>query len=785
MQPTEKQFGQEYIKFLLTKYLRNWYWFVISVAICAALAFAYLTTIKSVYNAQASLLIEKEQQGSSAAKQDIMEELNFFAPKKQIENEIEILKSYKLAAKVVNDLSLDVTYTIKDGWRQKDIYQASPIIIQLIKPEPRAFDKPVQVVVNRTGVVLSGTTYPFNKPVQTAIGLILIQQRDSVVNPQNTMLITTNDREDVIKGFMKRMRISQPNKMSSVLFLTVEDTAPDRGVAFLTRLIYFYELSSLQDKNKVAANTLRFVEDRLALIARELTTVEGDIQRYKTNAGIVDLSAESEVFLDKVKENDSQLEKVKLQLGALQEVESYIASKGGTKMLAPASLGLDNTTLLGLIASLLDLQGQREKLIKTVPDHSTPIESIDNQIRNVKTNINENVRNLRQILTGTQRTLQVTNRQIEATIRSIPQKERTLLDISRQASIKGNLYNYLLQKREETALSFAATVSDMRVIDDAKFEKQPVRPIKRNFYALALLIGFLIPILLLWLLDYFNNKLTRKSQIEESTEAPIIGEIILSEDRKPLQVTVGSRSLLSEQIRALRTNIQFFNPEGGKQTILVTSSVSGEGKSFISLNLGASLAITDRKVIMLELDMRKPKLHRYLSDTSTVGLSSYLSGQATLDEIIKSVPDYPNLKYIPCGVIPPNPSELLSSDRMRYLFENLRELFDVVIADTPPVGLVTDANILAKYATTTLYIVRHLYTNKSYLKNIDLQQREKRFPQMCIVINGINVKQDYDYNYGYGYESGYGYNYRSVYGLDAEKKIVARKGFSFDFWKRR
>ncbi|RYF70247.1 MAG: polysaccharide biosynthesis tyrosine autokinase, partial [Cytophagaceae bacterium] len=711
---SEDQFGQEYIKFLATKYLRNWYWFALTLVISIVGMFGYLTTLKYSFNAQASILIKEEDNMGGSSKQALMEELDMFGSKKQVENEIEVLKSYKLAQKVVDDLGLDIVYSYRNRWRVRDIYRDAPIVVKVLKPTESAYDVPINVTVASNEAIVGGANCPFGQATQSPLGLILVTKRDSVIIQRTAITVTMQHREAAIKSFVKQLRVSQPNKSASVLFLTMEDTAPDRAEAYLDRLIYFYELSSLQDKNRVAANTLRFVEDRLGIISRELTTVEGDIQRYKTNSGIVDLSSESELFLDKVKENDTQLSQVNIQLGTLREIETYLASKSGNRVVSPSTVGLESPTLTGLIGNLLDLEGQREKLIRTVPEKSVPIETIDDQIRSTKRNIADNVQTLRRILLNTQSSLQTTNKRIESTIRTIPQKERQLLDISRQASIKGNLYTYLLQKREETAMSFASTVSDLRVIDDAKGDPQPVKPVKRNYYLVALLIGLFLPVLALWLLDYFNNKISRKTQIEDATATPIIGEIIQSDSTEsPLEMTPKSRLLLSEQIRALRTNIQFFNPDGGtKQTILITSSISGEGKSFISLNLAASLAIADKKVVMLELDMRKPKLHRYIKETSPQGLSSYLSGQATMDEIIKPVPGYTNLFFIPCGIIPPNPSELISGDKMRYLFENLHEHFDIVIADTPPVGLVTDANILAKYASMTLYIVRHMYTGK-------------------------------------------------------------------------
>ncbi len=778
----ENQFGQEYVKFLLVKYIRSWRWFLLSLLVCLGTMFAYLTTLKYSYNSRASILI-RDEEGTSPEKQDLMEELNIFGAHKRVDNEIEIIKSYKLAERVVDDLNLTVRFSARDQFRLKDLYKEVPISVRVIQPLEAAYNKGFDVKVMAGQAVIGGVACPFGQAVQSPLGLVLVQKRDSVQKAYKAFTVSLARREEMIKGFILSLQISQPNKNASVLYLTLEDTAPDRGVAYLNRLIYFYELSSLQDKNRAAANTLRFVEERLVLIAKDLTSVETAIERFKTTSGIVDLTAESAVFLDKVKENDSQLGQVAIQLGTLAEIESYLTSRTGTKTVTPSTLGLESPTLTTLINGLLELEAQRGKLIRTVPENSVPIETLDDQIRATKRNILDNVMTLRKILQATQQSLQTTNRRIESTIRTIPGKERALLDISRQASIKGNLYNYLLQKREEAALSFASTVSDMRVIDDALSEPNPVRPIRRNFLLFALVLGLVLPIVALWLVDFFNSRISRKSQIEEATRTPIIGEVILATDiASPLAVTPSSRSLLSEQIRALRTNIQFLSHEGdGKQIILITSSISGEGKSFVSLNLGASLALTDKRVVLLELDMRKPKMHRYLKDTSKIGVSSYLAGQATLDEIIKPVADYPTLFFIPCGIVPPNPSELLSGEKMRYLFENLREHFDTIIVDTPPVGMVTDANILAKYGTMTLYIVRHLYTGKGFLKNIDTLYQEKRFPNMCLLINGIDVTKDFDYNYGYGYDAGYGYTYRSGYHSDGESpaKKVAKRGFSW------
>lgn len=783
-----EQFGQEYIKFLLTKYLKNWYWFVAAIVLSGIITYLLLTTIKPIYSIQSSVLINMEKNNAPSPKEDILRELDIFSPSKNIEDEIEILKSYMLAEKVVNDLNLDINYAVKEGLHMRDIYKRSPVTITMLAANVQEYGKEVEAIMMPNGLQIEGKTYPFNQPVNTLLGRILIRRNKATVRPHQHILLTTSSREDVIKSYISRLKITQASRSSFVLRINLEDTSIERGTAFINRLIHWYDLSSLEYKNRTASNTLRFINDRLTIISRELTNVEKDIQNYKTRSGIINLSAESTVFLDKVRENDTQLNQVNIQLGALDEVERYIASKTDKNTLAPASLGLENPILTGLLSNLFELEIQREKLIKSSPEGSTPVQVLDNQIRLTKANIADNTQSLRKVLTNTRDKILASNKKVESIAQTIPLKERVLLDISRQQGIKGELYTYLLQKREETALSLAAAVSDLRIVDTPKGDAIPIKPRKSIYYLFALIISILLPVTGFWLQDFLNNKVSRKAEIEAATKTPIIGEVIQANILSPLEVSPSSRSLLSEQIRSLRANIHFLSPDDneGTQTLLVTSSISGEGKSFISLNLGASMAITGRRVVLLELDMRKPKLYKYLGVSSTVGISTYLVGRAKLEEIIQPVANYPDLFFIPCGPLPPNPSELLSGKRMGELFNALREGFDVIIADTPPIGLVSDAFSLAQHANVTLYILRHLFTNKAYLKNIETLYQERRFKNMTILINGIIAKKEYEYNYGYGYDSDYGYSYKAGYHEDNDKpkKKVATKGFG-SFWKHK
>jgi capsular exopolysaccharide synthesis family protein len=422
----------------------------------------------------------------------------------------------------------------------------------------------------------------------------------------------------------------------------------------------------------------------------------------------------------------------------------------------PATLGISDPTLMDLLKELSTLEMQKERQSRLVKSDNPIALSIDDQIRSLKKNIYENVQSLKQNLKLTIIQLQSQNQRLESMIKTIPGKERALVDISREQAIKNNLFTFLLQKREETALSFASAVSDSRTIDLARSGTDPFKPISRNVYLLLIIIGFAIPFATIYIIDLLNDKIRVRKDIERVTQLPILGDITWESHTNSLSINSKSRNVFSEQIRALRTNLSFLT-FGGKdvQIILFTSSVSGEGKSFVSLNLGASLAMLGKKTVILEFDMRKPKLMSGLTMNEKIGLSSYLIDRANLDDIILPIEQQENYYIIPSGPIPPNPVELLLNGRIETLFAELRTRFDYIIIDAPPIGVVTDAQILEKQADTTLFVLRQDYTPIERVKYVDNLSKENRFKSINLVFNGVieNAK------YGYGYSSGYGYGY--------------------------
>lgn len=738
------------LRAVLMRYARHWKWFVLSVLLMCAAAYAYLLFQTPIYKVQTSLLIKDDKKGLS--EDNILKEMDIFAPKKVIENETEILKSYALMDKVVGSLGLDVNYFRPVNPIKKDIYDKSPIRVLIEKADPVLYDTELTItVVDARTVQINDGVYPVNQSIQTPYGRLRIFPRQPLKAGSEPLLVQVLPRQLAVDGFLENLTVQPSSKASTVLLMTLEDAVPRRGKAVLNKLISEYNQAAVVDKNIVAANTLNFIEDRLRLIAGELSTVEKGVETYKSAQGITDLSSQAQVFLSTVQENDAQLNQAGIQLGVVRDIEQYVNSKVDDRGVAPATLSVSDPVLVGLVSKVSELELQRDQLNRTTTPSNPILQSLESQIRATKTSLAENIQSMKRTLISTQQKLRSTNRQLESQIRTIPRKERMLVDITRQQAIKNNLYTYLLEKREETALSYASTVADSRTIDPPRSDSKPVKPVKSTIFLLFGLLGLLLPVGVIAARDALNDRVSRRSDVEDVSQVPILGEIMASRNVHPLVMVSGKRSVIAEQIRTLRTNLQFLrsNPTDS-QVVMFTSSISGEGKSFLSLNLGASLALVDRPTVILEMDLRKPKLHSVLDLPNTVGISNYLIQEATLDEILQPISGFPNYHIITCGPLPPNPAELLSSPQLEQLFAELRQRFAYVIVDSPPIGLVTDAQLIAPYVDATMFMVRHDHTPKAYLRMIDNLWKEHRFQRLNLILNGVGGGESYQYGYNYG-----------------------------------
>lgn len=763
---------QEYI----SRYVRYWYLFPIFLFVSLISAFFYLQIKQPVYSTKTSILI-KEEKSIGGSQGDILSEMSSqFGGNKTVENEMEVFKSQTLMEQVIKELQLDVAYTTKEGLRTVNLYKKSPVVLKAEVVTPYALEEPMVIHIKDKDHFTfndEDKLFSFNQRFNNAWGAFVVTK--GVQSDVVDVTINFADVKNLAESMLERITVAQPNIKSTVLEITYEDTDIQRSKDVLNKLLDVYVQSSLNDKNSEASNTLKFIENRLGLITGELGDVEKDVESYKTNQGITDISAESQLFLENIKENDSKLNEVNTKISILESVDNYIQNSGEGAV-APATYMIDDPVLVSLLTKFNELELQRERYARTTSPNNPLLQTINTQLEGTRQSIRENVQNLKRGMAVTKRNLEGINTRFSAGLRSIPKKEREFVGIKRQQSIKEELYLYLLQKREETALAYASTVTDSRLIDAPISTYKPIKPKKLLIWGGAGIAGLIMPLLLINLLFMLNNTVQRREEIEKVTHSSILGEIgqmkgtINGVPGEESIIKMTSRSAVAEQFRALRTNLQYLG-DGNCRVIMFTSSIGGEGKSFVSINLAASLAYSDKRVLLIGLDLRKPTLHERLGVPNRFGASNCLIGQGHYEDYIQSTGVHPKFDVLTSGPIPPNPSELLSNGKLPVLLQELREKYDYILIDSPPYGLVTDSALIAEHADATLYLVRFNYTILDHLRRIGDLQRVKRFNNLAVIFNGVNYGAGYGYGYGYG---GYGYGYYSEESEGASQSVGSR-----------
>jgi capsular exopolysaccharide synthesis family protein len=747
---------------VIERYLPFWPLFIITTALSLAVTFVYLRSQVRIYVSSAKVLLKDPNKGSGDSK--ILDALNIFGDKKIVENEIVVLKSTNLMQEVVKELNLYAIVYNEGKVRTEELYKEnSPVYFYTnqtdsINPSKYFFsvdwNKNLVSIDNRAvhfgdSILLSGAVYRVEaNPIYNRT----VKGKNYYVE-----FNTINGAAGAIIGNLSANAISS---QSTVIDIKLETPVPAKGNDILSKLFVVYNAYGIADKNQTAAKTLAFIDNRLRLVTSQLDTVERNVESFKTNNQIIDLGAQAQVFLDRVKDYDKSKSEIDIKLDVVNDISNYVNSKGKKTGTVPSLALLEDPILSTLIEKLYEAEMQSEKYKSISGEKSDAVILADEQVNRLRSDIRENITNLRKTLLSARSNVNASLASSSNILNLIPQKERGLIDVSRQQSIKNNIYTYLLQKREETALNSASTIADLRVIENAA-SYGPIKPVSKNYYISGFVIGILIAIFIILVREQFNRKVLFTSEIEEKTKVPVVGEIIQVASKSPIVIQEGKRTIIAEQFRSLRTNLSFMALSEDAKTTLVTSNISGEGKSFISINLAISYTLTDKKVALLELDLRKPRLSNLLNVSRDPGISNYLVGKIPIEGIIKETA-IKNLFIISAGAIPPNPSELILSKKFSEMIETLKERFDILIIDSAPIGPVSDSLLLKDYVDTTIFVVRHNVTPKMYLKLIDNIFRQKKFKNMSIVFNGLKrrgIGGNYGYgSYGYGnYGFGYGY----------------------------
>ncbi|MDF3079327.1 MAG: polysaccharide biosynthesis tyrosine autokinase [Sphingobacteriaceae bacterium] len=740
------------------KYLYHWPLFLLGLILAFTAAAIYLKTVDPAYEISATILVKDEKK--AAPDKSGLQEIDEARTPKSAETEIQILRSKNIITKVINDLQLWVNYSAKDGLVKKDdLYETTPFRFMLAGKGNLLKKQSFEVTIKNANTYevknLSGgkQTHRFNELVKSGFGRWVLKPTDFLDQYiGSTVTVSINNPEKVANEYLKELDTHLLDKAAPTIGLFVTDRVPKRGKDFLNYLIKTYNEVSIDEEKRTTKSTIDFIDKRLASLTGELSKAEKQVEGYRSSQGLTDIDSQSKFYLENVQNNDSKLNEVNVQLNIINGIEHYVNSSGSSD--APATIGINDPALNNLIEKLAELQLKREELLATTPEGNPAFEPIDRQIASSKSAIRETIRGIKSSLLSSKRQLDSFNNKFESSIKDIPVQERQYVGMKRQQSIKENLYVYLLQKREELALSYASTFVDARIVDKANVgEIKWPRPML--VFAIALLIGLGLPFIIVFFRQSFNNKITERRDLENAVDVPLLGELSYEDLGKNIIVLDNSRHIISEQFRSLRTNLHYLhdNKKDIGRVTLFTSSTAGEGKSFVSSNLAASLAATDRKTVILEMDLRRPRvLSIFDLNKEHSGISDFLSSDMPLDDIIQPSGLVPTLDVIGSGYIPPNPSELLERERLGDLINGLKERYDDVIIDSPPLHLVTDAMIIARHADVSLYIVRQGHTLKDELDFISEVQHEGKLPRMNIIFNGIKKGK---YGYGYAYDNSY------------------------------
>lgn len=762
---------------LFFKYLSYWKLFLASLVVCMVLGVLYLKTATPVYEVSSTVLLKDDKKGGGMAELGALKELGLMDVKNNVDNELEILKTSNLTEQVVRDLGLYVSYTEIGTFTDKVLYGATcPIQIYLPISLLDSLNEPMKfevAVVPGAGFEFSGTYHDNDFKVKTSLtdstvvlpGGKLFFRRTGF-QPQGAMTIGVSIQNPVsiASGFLARMTMELTSKTTSVVNINLKTTSIVRGKEFLNKLIEVYNREDMKDQNLVATNTDVFVEERLDSLTRELKRVESQVENYKQQQGLTDIQSEAELFIQKTGDYEQKRLEVETQLAIVSDIDDYMHKKENRYHLLPAGTGVQSESLNGLISDYNKLILERNRFSRTASGTNQSMIDLTAQIDGMFNTLQASVRNEKRNLQITRKDLVSKDRENAGRIKAIPRQEREYTEIKRQQSIKEALYLFLLQKKEENFLNMVVVVPKAKIIDKARSNGVPVSPKKPIILLLAFVLGLVLPVVGLYIRNLLRYHIENKDELEKISIVPILGEIAKSEQTGNIIIRENSTNRFTEMFRLLRTNLLFVLGDPGQKVISVVSSIGGEGKTFICINLAMSLALLDKKVLIIGLDLRKPKMGEYLGlDNKLGGITMYLSGSLNQQELIRPSGIHPNLSVITAGPIPPNPGELMAKPALDTLIASCKEKFDYIILDTAPIGIVSDSYALNRFADVNLYIVRADYTPKKNIEDATALYNQKKLTRMYFILNAADFHKA-SYRYGYGKKYGYGYSNKYGYG---------------------
>jgi len=766
-------------------FISNWLWIAAALFLSLCIAYFFNQYSQKVYRVNSTLLIKEQQTSGAIANMEQIFAGNVYNPYPNLDDEVAILKSYTLNHRVIQEMpEHHVAYipVSRNGIQGQRTYKTSPFVLNSFADRQSTG---IQMTIRFTGADTytveidedkakekgidsgisdadSGREYRIGEVFQGYGFRFTLERRDSLkqIVEGNRWLVWFESPEILANRYRSALKVEAVEDYASVFNLSFEGYSPQQGADYLNTLMTMYIRQGMEWKSRAADNTINFIEAQLGLISDSLRLAENTMESFRLNNRFVDLTLEGTLVLEKLEKLEGEKNALDLQMQYYRYLLDYLNSRDATEnIISPSVMGVTDPMLIKLVTEFSTKQQQRKQTAFAVNDRSPQIEMLDRELEDARAALRENVNSAISQLKLSTDNVNGRISTVEKELNRLPGTERRLIGIQRKFDLNNSVYTYLLERRAEAGIAKASQITDNRIIDEAMVQNSVrVKPMEMRNYLIAMLLGLLIPMLLIVIFDLMNNKIISRHDIERLTKAPIIGYISHSEYNVDNPVAEKPGSTLAESFRAVRTSLAFYTGQTKCQVIVISSPISGEGKTFVSVNLATIISMMNKKVLIVELDLRKPRVHTILKAGNGHGMSQFLSGGATFEEVIVPT-EIENLWFAPAGPVPPNPAELIGSPKMAEFIEKARDEFDSIIIDTPPVGIVTDALLLNQLANVILFVVRQRYTTRGSVQLLDEIYRKGEMSNVALVVNDISTTGYYGYGLRYGYSLGYGSRY--------------------------
>jgi len=754
------------IRETLLRYLVNLPLFILSMVLCVGGAYIYLRYTNKVYVANSQILVGGNNAVSASS--DLVSQGLYGVRTINIDNELELLRSNKLLERVVRKGNFNLRYFNEGTIKRMELYRAAPFYIQSInlKDSSIAWAIKIKNLSNKGGNYQIGNgaldTFKWNDTVSLSFGKIVFRKRNLPIAADELYTVEWASVPKAAAEIRGGLTVRSQSQRTTIMSLTLVSANPFRAADILDMLTYEFSEQDVELKKEISLSTLAFIDDRLRIVANDLKLIDSSRNMLNTNPRFADIGSELQYLQGKYGTTENRLEEAFVDTAVINLIADFVKDQKNKYKKIFSPLGISDPSLGTSISKFNEAITERDKAVFENLSDNILMTAIENKIENFRNNVLVALSNVKESYDLKIKIFNDRNNLYAGKMEEIPDKTIREIELKKQKELKERLYLYLLQRREETAISAISSKSNYSAIDPASFSTMPVEPKEQQIKTFAILFGFVLPISLLYLIDILNDKIVSRNDITSKTNIPVVGEISHLDGEDELVVNK-SRSVIAEQFRILRSNLQFLSPfakNNNAKTILITSTISGEGKSFVSTNLAGVLELTEKKVALLEFDLRKLKSLKVIKNEEfDKGITNFLIGQTdNLDELAYSIDAFPNLHVYKTGPLPPNPSELMISERMDLLFAKLKEAYDYIVIDSAPVGLVSDAFALDRYTDITIFILRQRFSLKKQLDFVTELKENKKFKNIVLAINDINLSGKYGY-YGYGYSYGYRYNY--------------------------